>query len=340
MRLIMTGLDHRRAEIGVREMFALTKDRTGKVLTAIKDRGGARGCVIISTCNRTELYASVPDGDVFDPTKALCGELGRNHEDYSGYFTERENERAFEHLCRVAAGLDSRIVGEDQIITQVREALELSRGHNCANPYIETMFNLAIQAAKAIKTNVILKSFGTDSVAHKTVEKLKTICAPAGLNAVVIGNGQMGRLVAELLIREKAKVTVTVREYKRGIVKVPDHAYSTGYSERYKAIEQADIVISVTASPHYTIFYEDINKLTRFPAVIVDLAVPRDVDPGIADLPGVTLLTIDDISGESRALPPESLEAIDSVIAEHKEKYYRWQAFREGALPARAGGVK
>ena len=339
MRLIMTGLDHKRAELDVRERFALTKDMTGKILMAVKDRAGVGGCVIISTCNRTELYASVSEAGAFEPTKALCEELGISFIEYNNYFTEKEEENALDHLCRVASGLDSQIVGEDQIITQVREAAEFSRGHDCTDPYIETMFNLAIQAAKAIKTNVILKSFGNDSVAHETVKKLKTICTPAGLNAVVIGNGQMGRLVAELLIRENARVTVTVREYKRGIVKVPDHAYTIGYSERYGAIEKADIVISVTASPHHTLHYDNMKELARLPEIIVDLAVPRDVEPKVGELSGVRLLTVDDISGESRSLPPESVSIIDGVIAEHIEKYYRWMAFKEESGAERTGGV-
>ena len=329
MRLIMTGLDHKRSGLHIREQFAITKDKTGRILESVKDSGAVGGCVLISTCNRTELYASVPDNAVFEPSKALCGALGKDFAVYEHYFTERADDLAIDHLCRVASGLDSQIMGDDQIITQTREAVELSRGLNFTDNYIETTFNLAIKAAKAIKTNVILKSIGISSVPDKTVDKLKTISPLAGRNAVVIGNGQMGRMVSGLLIREKANVTVTLREYKKGVIQIPDHAGTIGYSERYKSIEHADIAVSATTSPHYTLSYNELNRLSHIPEIIVDLAVPNDVEPSVKSLPGVTLLTVDDISGGCRELPPESILKVNKIIAEHIERYYHWSAFKE-----------
>lgn len=337
MKLIMTGLDHKRAELDIRGKFAVTKERTQRILASFKDSGIVEGCVIISTCNRTELYASMPDNAVFDPAKSLCNAFDRNFSEFEHYFTERVDERAIEHLCRVASGLDSQIIGDDQIITQVREALELSRGQGCTDSYMETMFKLAVKAAKAIKTNIILKSLGIGSVPGKAVKKLKTICQLAGKNAVVIGNGQMGRLVSEMLIHENADVTVTLREYKKGVIQVPNRAYTIGYSERYKAVEQADIVISATTSPHFTLCHNELRGLARLPGIIVDLAVPRDVEPSVQKIPGVILLTIDDISEDIRVLQPESISGIDRIIKEHIEKYYRWLAFKESALLNAAG---
>jgi len=334
----MTGLDHKRASLETREKFAVKKEKTQKILAAINDGGIAGGCVLISTCNRTELYASVPDIRLFDPSKVLCGALDRDFADYDHLFTTRTDESAIRHLCRMASGLDSQIVGDDQIITQVREALELSREQNCADSYLETMFKLAIQAAKDIKTNVILKSFGVGSIPGQAVEKLKTLCHLAGRNAVVIGNGQMGRLVSEHLIREKVNVTVTLREYKKGVIKVPDGAGTINYNQRYRAIENADILLSATTSPHFTIHRDELSGLARLPEIIVDLAVPRDVEPWVSEIRGVTLLTIDDISGEHRALPPESIAMIDEIIAEHVEKYYRWLGFRTNMALGVKGG--
>lgn len=328
MKLLMTGLDHKRSDLNIREEFAVTKEKMQRILAAIKDSGMVGGCVIISTCNRTEFYASAADGSEFEPAKALCGILGKDYKKYERYFMERADGQAIEHLCRVASGLDSQIMGDDQIITQVREALEISRAQNCTDSYLETMFKLAVQAAKAIKTNIILKSPGVGSVPEKAVEKLKTICDLAGKNAVVIGNGQMGRLVSELLTYENMNVTVTLREYKRGVIQIPNHADTINYKERYQAVERADIVVSATKSPHYTLYYNELRELAQSPKIIVDLAVPRDVEPSIKYITGITLLTIDDISGDYRVLPPESLVRIDEIISEHIEKYNRWLAFK------------
>jgi glutamyl-tRNA reductase len=325
----MAGLDHKGASLGVREQFALTKEKTRQVLASIKKGGLVGGCVIVSTCNRTELYASVLNCNVFEPAKALCDVLGKKFSDFKYYFTERIDECAMEHLCRVASGLDSQIMGDAQIITQVREALELSRAQNCTDSYVETMFRLAIQAAKAIKTKVAFKSQGADSVPGKAVDKLKMLCQSlAGKNAVVIGNGWMGRLVAELLIGENANVTVTLRENKKGFMQIPNGANTISYNERYKAIEQADMAISATTSPHFTLCHKELSRLIRLPGIIVDLAVPRDVEPSVKEIPGLVLLAIDDISGESRALPAESILMIDNIIGEHIKKYYHWFEFK------------
>jgi len=326
----MTGLNHKHADLSEREIFALTEEKTQRLLTTIKEREGASGCVAISTCNRMELYVSVPDEAPFELTKILCIEMGKNYGEYSRLFTEMSGEQALEHLCRVASGLDSQIVGDDQIITQVRDALEFSREQGCTDSYMETAFKLAVKAAKSIKTNVILKSHGGGSIPGKAVEKLKTGFDLNGMNAVVIGNGQMGRLVAQLLLKEGVDVTVTLREYKKGVINVPEGAGTIGYSERYKAIERADIVVSATTSPHFTIYYKELCGLGRLPKIIVDLAVPRDVEPLIAEINGVRLLTIDDISGGGNALAPESLAMIEEIISEHVGKYRRWFGFKEG----------
>jgi len=319
---MMTGLDYKRSSLSVREKFAVTRAASAKLLAGFKD-SGVGGCVIISTCNRMELYASAPDGGL-PLSEALCAALGRNFSEYEPCLTEREGEHVIEHLCRVASGLDSQIVGDDQIITQVREALEFSREQHCTDNYMETMFNMSIHAAKVIKTNVLANSLGTSSVPEKTVEKIKTICAPAGRNALVIGNGRIGRMIAELFIRENMNVTVTQRSHKKGVVQIPDKAGVINYDERYKMVEQADIVISATASPHLTLLYSEVSALKKKPDIIVDLAVPRDVEPSIKSLPGVRLLTIDDISGSERRLPPESILITENIIAEHVAKYNKW----------------
>jgi glutamyl-tRNA reductase len=327
----MTGLDYKRASLGIREDFALTKEKTRQILMAVKENGATGGYVIISTCNRTEFYASIPDGECFLPSKTLCAALGVDFIEYEPYFTERIGDCVMEHLCRTASGLESQIMGDDQIITQVREALELSREQNCADSYLETIFRLSIQAAKVIKTNILSNSLKNSSVPGKMVEKLKAMCPLAGRNAVVIGSGRIGRAVAELLIRENVNVTVTLRTHKKGDLQTPDKADTISYGERYQAIEKADIVVSATTSPHLTISLHEMSALKQWPKLFIDLAVPRDIESSVRDLDGITLLTIDDISGGDRALPPESVAMIESIIEEHISKYRQWLAFKTTA---------
>ena len=330
----MTGLDHKRAGLAIREKFVITKESAPQILATIKSGGIVGGCVAVSTCNRTELYASVPDGVEFAPTQALCRAVGREFAAFEQYFTKLSDDEVIRHLCGVASGLESQVLGDTQVITQVREALEISRAQGCADSYIETAFNAAISAAKAIRTGVILKTAGADSIPGMAVEKLKAICQLAGRSAVVIGNGQVGKLVSELLIHENVRVTVALRQNKKGVIRIPEGAGAIDYSERYKAVEQSDIVVSATASPHYTLYRDELDKLARLPEIIVDLAVPRDVEPSVHDLSGITFLTIKDLSGnsgEDRVLPPESVSVIEGIIAKHIMKYNRWLAFKKKA---------
>jgi len=331
VKLLMAGINHQRASLEIREHFSLTKEKTKRIIAEFKETGIISGCVIIITCNRTELYASVPDDSDFSPSLKLCGALGLDFTAYQPYFTEKTEMSVMEHLCRVASGLDSQIMGDDQIITQVREALELSREQKCADGYLETMFNGSIHAAKAIKTNVLHGLRGISSVPERTVEKLKTMRPLAGLNALIIGSGKIGRLVATILIHENARVTITLRSRNKDAKdapQIPIKADTINYDERYRAVENADIIISATTSPHMTLLHSEMSALQKLPKIIIDLAVPRDVEPSIKNLPGVTLLTIDDIAGEARLLPPESASTIEAIIAENIAKYRQWVSFK------------
>jgi len=322
----MTGLDYKRSSLSVREKFAVTRAMSAKLLASFKDKG-IDGCVIISTCNRTELYASISDGCGISLSKILCAALELNFSKYESCFTERDGDCVIEHLCSVASGLDSQIIGDDQIITQAREALEFSREQKCTDSHIETMFNLSICAAKVIKTKVLANSLGTSSVPEKTVDKIKTMYNLVGRNVLIIGNGRIGKMVSELLIREGMNVTVTLRSHNRGVIQIIDKADVINYDERYKAVEKADVVISATTSPHLTLLYNEVNALKKKPDIIVDLAVPRDIEPSIKNISGITLLTIDDISGSGRHLSPESVKMIEKIIAEHIAKYNKWAKY-------------
>lgn len=336
MEIRMTGLDYKSAELAVREQFALGGEKAGEVMAAYMALPCINACAVIFTCNRTEVYISIEEGRAFDISGFLCRMLGRDAEQYTGRFTERNEAETFCHLCGVAAGIDSQLLGDDQIITQVREALEASRAAGFTDSYLETLFRTAIKAAKEIKTAVAVRASRSVSAPHKAVEKIKALGSVAGERAVVIGNGRMGRLAAELLLGEKARVTVTLREYKKGIVQIPGGADTIGYGSRYTAIDGAGIVVSATTSPHYTLRCEDFTGLNAMPRIVADLAVPRDVEPGIGEIPGVTLLTIDDLGDETAVLPPEIERAAGRIVEKNLSGYYKWRAYKENSSNANA----
>ena len=328
----MIGLDYKISELPVREKFAITKASMERVLSAYTELKEVSGCTIISTCNRTEVYVSLESDCELQIPEILCGALGLDSEKYARYFVKRNDAEAIRHLCKVSAGMDSQILGDDQIITQVRESSELSRELGSNDSYLETLFNLAIKSAKIIKTQIVLRDPSRSSAPYKAVEKIKSVHSLVDQNVVVIGNGQMGRLVSDILIAEGANVTVTIREYKKGVIQVPKGANTIKYTCRYEAIAKASIVVSATTSPHHTLHYPELSQLDSVPKIIVDLAVPRDIDPDIQNITDVTILTIDDLAEEETFVDEAKVAQAENIIEEQIEKYYRWCGFKQKIL--------
>lgn len=329
MDIVMSGIDYKHSELSIREKFALTKEKTTQLLEIYKENPSVGGVVVISTCNRTEIYLSVEEISNVSIPEIVCEALGLDFGLYNQYFFTRKNQSAFLQLCRVASGLDSQILGDDQIITQVRESLELARTCAATDSYLETMFNVAIQAAKAIKTQIPYRENKASSVPFQAVEMLKEQIYLSGKQILVIGNGQMGRLVAELLVKENANVTMTIRQYKKGIVKIPKGVCAISYEERYNAIAYADVVVSATLSPHFTLNFEQMESLCKIPELIIDLAVPRDVDPLIQGLGGTNVITVDDLPGTSGVIASEMLSQIESIVQKHSKKFSDWCSYKQ-----------
>lgn len=333
VNIVMVGLNYRLAPLEVREKFVILKEDVQSIGARFLALSGITGCVILSTCNRTEIYISQSSKDLASSLEeSLCSFLGVNTKMSQKFFFEKKSSDAFDHLCKVAAGMDSQILGDDQIITQVRESLENARNLKMTDSYLETFFRTAIQAGKEIKTDMVISSPLKSSAPYQAVQKLKRGASLKGKSVVVIGNGIMGRMTAELLIQEQAHVVMTLREYRTGCVEIPPGVQTIGYKRRYEAIAEADIVVSATTSPHHTLHYEDFLPLLKLPEVIIDLAVPRDVEPRIGELGNIRIWTIDEISDQSNELSTELLALAKNLIEKHREKYDHWYSFKQRIL--------
>ena len=324
MKLFMSGLEHNLAPIQLREQLSFTKTQTGKILQKIKAMPGICGCVLISTCNRTELY--VTSHQEQNPGALLCSAAGAPYEPYREAFRNRREQEVVQHLAQVASGLRSRIWGEDQILTQVKNAIASSREEACADPILETLFRTAVAAGKQIKTDVRLNSVPT-SAASMAVELLRSKTDLQGKSVIVIGNGEMGRLAASLLERAGCHVSVTLRTYHHGETIIPSGCGVVPYDDRFLHMDTTDILVSATTSPHYTVTLEQYKALNTGPKLLVDLAIPRDIAPEIGNLPGVSLYNIDDLGdcGQMRTIPEEAQQ----ILQEHMDNFYRWLHYRE-----------
>lgn len=327
----MIGIDYKKASVDVRAQFSFTKKNTVAALEDLKKEPGILGCIILSTCNRMEIWASTGEDWQGSLYEFLCREKEKDPREFYKYFVEREEEEAVEHLFYLTSGLKSQILAEDQIITQVKDALALSREAYCTDNVLEVLFRMAVTAAKKVKTQVSF-SRANSSVIHQAIERLENQgFSIQGKNCMVIGNGEMGKVTALALKEAGAEVTVTVRQYRSGIVTIPQGCDRINYGERLDFLPKCDLVVSATASPNYTLTMEQIEN-AEIPGhvVLIDLAVPRDIEPSAGTLNNVTLYDID--SFKIDAVSPKfqaSLDQAGEILREQQEEFYNWYNGRD-----------
>ena len=222
-----------------------------------------------------------------------AGRKKKEPERYRQYFVDWTEEEAVEHLFYLTSGLKSQILAEDQIITQVKDALALSRDVYCTDNVLEVLFRKAVTGAKRVKTEVTF-SRGNSSVIHQAIEKLRQQGYElTGKTCMVIGNGEMGKVTALALREAGAEVTVTVRQYRSGMVTIPPGCNRINYGERMTFLPNCDLVVSATASPNYTLTKELLEQANLSKKLIlIDLAVPRDMEPAIAQLSQITCMIL------------------------------------------------
>ncbi len=328
MNIRMAGIDYSLAGIDIREKFSLTKARRGQVYEYLKQFHEIRGAVIITTCNRTEIYLSGEASYHGNPFELLCGALDIPFEDFSQLHRTREGRDAFRHLCRLGCGAKSQIWGEDQIITQVKESLLAAREAGATDSYLEVLFRTAVTAAKKIKTDVHFSRLD-NSVATKVVALLAHQEQPVK-KVLVIGNGEVGRLVAQTLSHHPYEVWMTLRQYKHSAVEVVPGVQTMDYAQRYERMHEFDAVVSATLSPHYTVEEALFSHLTPYPRLLIDLAVPRDIEPSAAFLPGVRLYDVDTLAGDAvREDHAKLLREIDAIIDKYEADFEKWLSYKE-----------
>lgn len=326
MSISMIGIDHNMAPVDIRALFAFTKKNAGEAMTEIKKQKGILGCIILSTCNRLEVWASMEEESKISLYDCLCSVKNIRDDSMRAYFVERRDKEAVEHLFYLTAGLKSQIIGEDQILTQVKDALNLARENFTTDGVLEVLFRMAVTAGKKIKTEVPF-SHGNPSVIHQAIRFLEK--QGYGLRdkvCMVIGNGEMGKVAAQTLREAGADVTVTVRQYRSGIVNIPIGCRRIDYGKRMEYLPACDLVVSATASPNFTIRREMLEEVERKKNMIfIDLAVPRDIEPEAGQLEGITLFDMDsfrtDVPSEEFL---ENLEAAGEIVNKQMEEFYQW----------------
>ncbi len=299
MTFIVVGINHNHSPLSIRERLSFSRRKTEEALSLASTRPGIAGAVILSTCNRVEIYGEVNDAarglEILEDF--LFTARSADPSVFLPYLYRYGNKDAVRHLFAVTAGLDSQIPGERQIGEQVRSAFIQADGASALTEKMRILFLRALEVGKRVRRETGV-SEGNVSFGSLTRRLVREVLGELNERTVVIiGTGKMALLVGTYLAQEGARIVlVSNRNYPKAARMAREvGGRAGGFSELGRFIRQADAVISATASPHLIVGIEDLTGAKK-PLLIVDLAVPRDVDPAVGGLPGVTLFNLDGLS--------------------------------------------
>ena len=342
MTLLALGLNHQSAPIALREQIALAPERTADALRELRAEPGVREAAVISTCNRTELYCRVATGAESAPSVWLHRHFQLAPGRLEGFLYQHEGEAAVRHLFRVATGLDSMVLGEPQILGQVKTAYHLARDAGSLDSAIERLFQQSFSVAKRARTETRIGASPV-SVAFAAVRLAQQIFADfADTGVLLIGAGDTIELCTRHLHEAGARRIVVANRTlanARGLAE-RFHGQAIALSDLPDALVQADIVIASTAARDPVISKAMAAKALKArrhrPQFMLDLAVPRDIAADVAELEDVYLYTVDDI-GRSidealRSRREAALEA-EEIVALAAEHFMAWLRAVDGQGP-------
>jgi len=300
MSLKILGLNHSTAPVEIREQVIYTGDDVARALAAVVALDGVREAVVLSTCNRTEFYIDADNGGASELENWLISDQGLGSEAATALLA-LDGDNAIQHLFRVACGLESLVLGEPQILGQLKDAFRDAEGHETVGPSLTRLFHHTFSVAKKVRTDTEIGSSPV-SVAYAAVNLANQFFSGFGQHtAILIGAGVTIELVAKHLIGKGiGRLFVANRDVARAQALAGEvGGYALPLSELDGTLEEADILISSTASPNIVVTQEQMIKAVkarkRRPIFAVDIAVPRDLDPKISELNDVYLYTIDDL---------------------------------------------
>lgn len=325
MELLMLGLNHKTAPVDVRERFAIPKQAIRDGLANLNDYEGLSEAVVLSTCNRSEMYAVVDDIREDLPTlRQFLFDLTGNEENIDEYLYHHENEECIRHLFKVASSLDSLVLGEGQILSQVKAAYALGREASTTSTILNTLFHRAIACGKRVRTETRIQ-YNSVSISYAAVKLASEVLGELTLsNALIFGAGKMAELTAQHLVsRGIKKIYVTNRHLERA-EQLADrfNGEAISFDEAMKKAVDVDVIVTSTGAPHYIIKpWETRQLMTKRKGrqlFLIDIAVPRDVDPEVGEIKNVSLYNIDALE-----------EVVDEHVQERREEAVQAQKIVE-----------
>jgi glutamyl-tRNA reductase len=350
--LLALGASHKTAPVEVREKLALLEPRAAEFLRDLRGNADVQEAVAISTCNRTELYLVVGD-----PVEAegrvlsmLASQAGIRPTELASVIYSYRNCDAARHLYRVTAGLESMIVGEAEVQGQIKRAYEAALAQETVGPLTNHLFKAALKAGKRVRTEtgIAERQLSLPGVAVALAKE--QLGALTDRSVVIVGTGETSELTARALADSGGKpVFVASRRRARAVSLARRYGgTSVSFDELPLALETADIVVAATASPHLLLEARELAEVMRSrggrPILLIDLAVPRDIDSGCAELEGVSLYDIDDLEAvvaRNRKVRQAEARRAEGIIEQEIQQFAAWLGSLEvlptvSALRARA----
>jgi glutamyl-tRNA reductase len=334
--IVLVGLNHDTAPVEIRERLAYREVEVPDALERLAEHDPIEECLILSTCNRVEVLVRGQDnqGAADSVKRFLAGERRVALEQLNGHLYVRHDEEAVRHLFEVACGLDSMILGEPQILGQIKQAYAVARKVGSTGPVLDHLLQQGFSAAKQVRTDTGIARNAV-SVAFAAVELARKIFGElTGRSVLVIGAGKMADLATKHLVANGIeKIFVTSRNISRAAGFARKFGgESVEWEQAWKHLEQVDVVVAGTAAPGTVLHRRDVQKMVRArrsrPLFIIDIAVPRDVEPAINDLPNVYLYDIDDLQGIiDDNLQDRRRAAIEArrMVDVHVRSFQHWQ---------------
>lgn len=327
MNFVVIGTSHKYCPIEIREKLTFCKKRLRQALSSLLEYDGIKGAVILSTCNRTELYADVSDIEkgIASLKRFLADYQHQTLDRIAAYLYTYIGKEAVFHLFSVAAGIDSQIIGEPQILEQVKFAYCEAKAIEATDKILERVFNQAIEIGISVRKKTRI-SEGDISLGSLTIELIKKrLGALKDKRVLIIGTGKISELVVRHLRKEAVKtIFIANRTIERayelaGFIK----GEVVRFDKLRETLKQADVVISVAASPHLILKKEDIlEALDHRPLLIIDLGLPRNVDPEIKHTKDVGLICLDDLNSlniESLNQRKKDIPLVKKIITQEIE---------------------
>ena len=335
MELLVIGLNHNTAPIEIRECLAFPEDKLGEALSKVHALSSVKEDMIVSTCNRVEVYAATRETDkaVHDLKEFLCQYHGISLKEFEKSLYTHIGEEAVRHIFRVASSLDSMVLGEPQILGQIKDAYDISQQANTSGLILHRLLHRAFHVAKRVRTEtkIAISAVSVSSVAVALAEKIfgtlekKTV--------LLIGAGEMCELAARHLVAGGVeKMLVTNRTYERAVSLAQEFSgEAIPFEDMPQGLKKADIVMSATNSPQYLIGHDQITKVMKDrrqkPIFFIDIADPRDIEPKVGDVENVYLYNMDDlqkVANENVKDREKEAQKAETLVQDEVVKFVTW----------------